>query len=183
MARIAKNPLEIPTGVKVKLEGDLVVVEGPKGKEQHILGKGLHLDVQEKALVLNADDYKTNPKLSSMHGLTRTILKNMLLGVSKGFEKKLEIRGVGYRAAVEKGKLTMTVGYSHPVVMELPVGITIDVDKQVNLTVKGNNKYMVGETAARIRRAKPPEVYKGTGIRYLGEAVIQKVGKSAAGGK
>jgi large subunit ribosomal protein L6 len=121
--------------------------------------------------------------LSAQHGLTRTLLKNILSGVSKGFEKKLEIRGVGYRAAVDKGVLTMTVGYSHPVVMELPVGITVDVEKQVNLTVKGNNKYMVGETAARIRRAKPPEVYKGTGIRYLNEAVIQKVGKSAAGGK
>jgi large subunit ribosomal protein L6 len=183
MARIAKNPLEIPSGVKVKLEGDLVKVEGPKGKEEYRLSKGLHLDIQEKALVLNADDYKTNVKLSSLHGLTRTLLKNMLLGVSKGFEKKLEIRGVGYRAAVEKNKLNMTVGFSHPVVIDLPVGITIDVDKQVNLTVKGVNKYMVGETAARIRRVKPPEVYKGTGIRYVNEYVIQKVGKSAATSK
>jgi len=183
MARIAKNPLEIPAGVKVKLEGNKVLVEGPKGKEQYELGKGLHLDIQDKALVLNADDYKTDPKLSSLHGLTRTLLKNMLLGVSKGFEKKLEIRGVGYRAAVEKGKLTLTVGYSHPVVIDLPVGITVDIEKQVNLTVKGVNKYMVGEIAARIRRVKPPEVYKGTGIRYVNEFVIQKVGKAAAGSK
>jgi large subunit ribosomal protein L6 len=183
MARIAKNPLEIPAGVKVKLDGNMVLVEGPKGKEQYELGKGLRLEVLEKSLVLHADDYKADPKLSAQHGLTRTLIKNMLVGVFQGFEKKLEIRGVGYRAAVEKGKLTMTVGFSHPVVIELPVGITVDVEKQVNLTVKGVNKYMVGEVAARIRRVKPPEVYKGTGIRYLNESVIQKVGKAAAGAK
>lgn len=183
MARIAKNPLEIPAGVKVKVEGSRVLVEGPKGKEQHDLAAGLRLEIQEKALILHADDYSTSTKLSPLHGLTRSLLKNMLLGVSKGFEKKLEIRGVGYRAAVEKGKLTMTVGYSHPVVMDLPPGITIDIDKQVNLTIKGVNKYQVGETAARIRRQKPPEVYKGTGIRYLNEMVRQKVGKAAASGK
>lgn len=183
MARIAKNPLDIPAGVKVKVDGNKVLVEGSKGKEQLELGKGLRLEVQDKALVLHAEDYKTDPKLSSLHGLTRTLLKNMLLGVSHGFEKKLEIRGVGYRAAVEKGKLNLTVGFSHPVLMELPAGITVDIDKQVNLTVKGVNKYLVGEVAARIRRVKPPEVYKGTGIRYLNEHVIQKVGKAAAGAK
>ena len=128
MARIAKNPLEIPAGVKVKVDGAHVLVEGPKGKETLDLSHGLHLDIQEKAIVLNSDDYSTNTKLSPLHGLTRSLLKNMLLGVSKGFEKKLEIRGVGFRAAVDKGKLTMTVGYSHPVVMILPPGITIDVE-------------------------------------------------------
>ena len=183
MARIAKNPLPIPAGVKVKLDGSKVLVEGPKGKEEHLLAPGLKLEVQEKALVLHADDYGTSPKLSSLHGLTRTLLKNILLGVSKGFEKKLEIRGIGYRAAVDKGKLNLTLGFSHPVALALPSGITVDVEKQVNLTVKGINKYMVGETAARIRRVRPPEVYKGTGIRYLNETVRQKVGKAASTGK
>ncbi len=183
MARIAKNPVEIPAGVKVKVDGSQVLIEGPKGKETLKMCPGLKVELQEKALVLHSEDYKVHPKQSALHGLTRTLLKNIILGVSKGFEKKLEIRGVGYRAAVDKGRLNMTLGFSHPVSMELPQGITIDIEKQVNLTVKGINKCMVGEMAAKIRRVRPPEVYKGTGIRYLNEVVRQKVGKAASTGK
>src|SRR5581483_1922754 len=121
--------------------------------------------------------------LNASHGLTHALIKNMIVGVSAGFEKKLEIQGVGYRAAMDKGKLSMSLGFSHPVVLDLPKGVTVDIEKQTLLTVKGTDKYLVGETAAKIRRVKPPEVYKGTGIRYLGEYVRKKVGKTGATGK
>jgi large subunit ribosomal protein L6 len=183
MARIARKPLELPAGVKVKTEGPKVLVEGPKGKLQLELTPGLRLEISEKSLVVEAKGDDVDSGVSSRHGLTRSLVQNMIKGVSKGFEKKLEIRGVGYRAAVDKGKLTMSVGFSHPVVLVLPPGITVDVEKLVNLSVKGVDKYLVGEMAARIRRVKPPEVYKGTGIRYLNEMVRQKVGKAAASGK
>ena len=183
MARIARKPLDIPPGVKVKTEGSELLFEGPKGKMHLNLTEGLSLELKDKTLVVEAVGDKTDAGVSARHGLTRTLVKNMLQGVFAGFEKKLEIRGVGYRAAVDKGKLNMSVGFSHPVVMILPPGITVDVEKQVNLTVKGVDKYLVGEIAARIRRVKPPEVYKGTGIRYLNEIVRQKVGKTAASGK
>ncbi len=183
MARIARNPLELPAGVKMKTEGSKILVEGPKGKLELHLTPGLRLEMKEKSVVVEAKGDDTDSGVSSRHGLTRSLVQNMIKGVSQGFEKKLEIRGVGYRAAMEKGKLVLSVGFSHPVVLSLPTGITVDVEKQVNLTVKGVDKCLVGETAARIRRVKPPEVYKGTGIRYLNEMVRQKVGKTAASGK
>lgn len=185
MARIAKKPIEVPTGVKVKPEGNRVVIDGPKGSLNHELMPGLKIEVKEKDLfVLTVDDSPVEAKaLNASHGLTHALIQNMIHGVTAGFEKKLEIQGVGYRAAMEKGKLSMSLGFSHPVVMELPKGVTVDIEKQTLLTVKGIDKYLVGETAAKIRRVKPPEVYKGTGIRYLGEYVRKKVGKTGATGK
>jgi len=185
MARIAKKPIQIPSGIKVKTEGNQVVVEGSKGSLAHELMPGLKVEVQDKNLhVLAMENSSIDSKvLSARHGLTRALVKNMVDGVYAGFEKKLEIQGVGYRAAVEKGKLNMSLGFTHPVVMELPKGITVDVEKQTLLTVKGIDKYLVGEVAAKIRNVKPPEVYKGTGIRYLGEYVRKKVGKTGATGK
>jgi large subunit ribosomal protein L6 len=183
MARIARNPLEVPAGVKVKAEGSKILVEGPKGKLELVLTPGLSLEFKDQNVVVQAKGDDVDAGISARHGLTRTLVRNMIQGVAKGYERKLEIRGVGYRANVEKGKLTLSVGFSHAVVLVLPPGITVDVDKQVNLTVKGVDKYLVGEMAARIRRIKPPEVYKGTGIRYLNEIVRQKVGKAAASGK
>jgi large subunit ribosomal protein L6 len=185
MARIANKPVEIPQGVKIRLEGNRVTVEGPKGSLNRELMPGLKLEIKDKSFfVLPIADAKVPAKaLNASHGLTNALVKNMVLGVTSGFEKKLEIQGVGYRAAVDKGKLNMSLGFSHPVVMELPKGVTVDIEKQVLLTVKGVDKYLVGETAAKIRRVKPPEVYKGTGIRYLGEYVRKKVGKTGATGK
>ncbi len=185
MARIAKKPITIPTGVKIKAEGNKVTVEGPKGSVAHEMMPDIKVEVKDQNLwVLTAPDAKTDPRaLNASHGLTHALVKNMVQGVSTGFEKKLEIQGVGYRAALEKGKLSMSLGFSHPVVLELPKGITVDIEKQTLLTVKGIDKYMVGEMAAKIRRVKPPEVYKGTGIRYLGEYVRKKVGKTGAAGK
>jgi large subunit ribosomal protein L6 len=185
MARIAKKPIEIPQGVKIKTDGGKVLVEGPKGSLNHELMPGLKLDVKEKTLfVLPIENAEVEAKaLNASHGLTHALIKNMLRGVSVGFEKKLEIQGVGYRAALDKGKLTLSLGFSHPIIMELPKGITIDIEKQTFLTIKGVDKYLVGEMTAKIRRVKPPEVYKGTGIRYLGEYVRKKVGKTGATGK
>lgn len=189
MARIAHKPIALPQGVKTRVEGRKVTVEGPKGSLSLELMPDLKMELKGQEICVMTEEGARTPlrALSASHGLTRTLLKNMVQGVSQGFEKKLEIRGVGYRAAVEKGKLVMSLGFSHPVELELPKGITVDVDKQVFLTVKGVDKYQVGETAAIIRRVKPAEVYKGTGIRYQNEYVIQKVGKAgkagAAGGK
>lgn len=185
MARIAKKPIEIPSGVKIKTEGVKITVEGSKGTLSIEMMPGLKVETKDKNLfvtpVENAD--VEAKALNASHGLTHALVKNMIQGVTTGFEKKLEIQGVGYRAAMDKGKLSMTLGFSHPVVMELPKGVTIDIEKQTLLTVKGIDKYLVGEMAAKIRRVKPPEVYKGTGIRYLGEYVRKKVGKTGATGK
>ncbi len=185
MARIAKKPIEIPLGVKIKTEGNRVTVDGPKGSLSLELMPGMKVETKDKNLLIipvegNNADLKA---LNANHGLTHALVKNMLVGVTTGFEKKLEIQGVGYRATLEKGKLSMSLGFSHPVVMDLPKGVTVDIEKQTLLTVKGIDKYLVGEMAAKIRRVKPPEVYKGTGIRYLGEYVRKKVGKTGATGK
>jgi large subunit ribosomal protein L6 len=185
MARIAKKPMLIPQGVKIKSEGNRVTVEGPKGSLNLELMPGLKVEVQDKNLLVSPiENAKVETKaLNASHGLTHALVKAMIQGVTSGFEKKLEIQGVGYRAAMEKGKLSMSLGFSHPIVMDLPKGIAVDIEKQTLLTVKGIDKYLVGETAAKIRRVKPPEVYKGTGIRYLGEYVRKKVGKTGATGK
>ncbi len=185
MARMAKKPIEIPQGVKIKTEGVRITIEGPKGSLSHQLMRGLKVDLKDKSLfVIPIENSDVAAKtMNANHGLTHALVKNMLQGVTTGFEKKLEIQGVGYRAAMDKGKLSMSLGFSHPVVIELPKGIAVDIEKQTLLTVKGTDKYLVGETAAKIRRVKPPEVYKGTGIRYQGEYVRKKVGKTGATGK
>jgi len=185
MARIAKKPIEIPQGIKIKTDKNRVSVEGPKGSLSLEMMPGLRIDIQgQNLLVLPIDKTNVEAKiLNASHGLTHALVKNMIQGVATGFEKKLEIQGVGYRAAMDKGKLNMSLGFSHPVVMELPKGVTVDIEKQTLLTVKGIDKYLVGEMAAKIRRVKPPEVYKGTGIRYQGEYVRKKVGKTGATGK
>jgi large subunit ribosomal protein L6 len=181
MARIAKKPIDLPSGVKVKTEGRKVTVEGPKGTLSHEMVLGIKVEAQGQQLLVSITGNEKT--LNSFHGLTRALIKNMVLGVTTGFERKLEIQGVGYRAALDKGKLSMSLGFSHPVIMDLPKGVSVDIEKQTLLTVKGMDKYLVGETAAKIRRVKPPEVYKGTGIRYAGEHVRKKVGKTGATGK
>jgi large subunit ribosomal protein L6 len=185
MARIAKKAIDVPQGVKIKAEGSRVAIEGPKGALSIELMPGIKVELKDKSLfVLPIENTQADAKaLNASHGLTHALIKNMVLGVTAGFEKKLEIQGVGYRASLDKGKLSMSLGFSHPVVMDLPKGVTVDIEKQTLLTVKGMDKYLVGEMAAKIRRVKPPEVYKGTGIRYLGEYVRKKVGKTGATGK
>lgn len=182
MARIAYKPIPLPAGVTVTVTGSTVRVQGPKGEFAQELLEGLKAEVESGILrVFPKEGVRVAPRvLSVRHGLARKLLKNMVEGAVKGFEKKLEIRGVGYRAAVEKGHLHLTVGFSHPVSYPIPKGITIEVEKQTLLTIKGVDKWLVGETAATIRRLKPPEVYKGTGIRYQGEVVRQKAGKAGA---
>ncbi len=178
MSRIGKMPIEIPAGVNVNIEGNVVTVKGPKGtltKEFHkdmIIGKeGTQL------VVTRPSDEKIH---KSLHGLTRTLLSNMVVGVTKGFEKSLEINGVGYRAQKQGKKLVLTLGYSHPVEMDEPAGITFDVPAPNKIIVKGCDKQEVGEYAAKIRAKREPEVYKGKGIKYETEVIRRKEGKAGA---
>lgn len=177
MSRIGLKPIDIPQGVEVKLEGNKVSVKGPKGE----LTKNIHADMivtieDNQVIVARPNDQKES---RSLHGTTRTVIGNMVEGVTKGFEKSLEISGVGYRAQKQGNKLVISAGYSHPVEIEAIDGIEIDVPKNTELTVKGIDKELVGATAANIRAIRPPEPYKGKGIRYAGEYVRRKEGKTA----
>ena len=176
MSRIGKRPIEIPSGVEVKLDGQVVTVKGPKGTEVVTVRDEIRVVVADNQITLETtnDERKTN----ALHGLSRTLVANAVEGVSKGFEKKLEIQGVGYRANMEGSNLNLQLGYSHPVVVEPPAGITITVDKNVNISVCGSNKQMVGDVAALIRSKRPPEPYKGKGVKYDGEYIARKAGKA-----
>jgi len=176
MSRIGKMPVTIPKGVKVEVFNNKVKVTGEKGT----LEETIHSDIQIK---LNEDKvYVSRPSESkfhkSLHGLSRNLINNMVKGVSSGFEKVLEIQGVGYRAAIEGGKMVIQVGYSHPIKVDPPKGIEFEVEKQKIIKVKGIDKQLVGEMAAKIRVLRKPEPYKGKGIRYIDEVVRRKVGKT-----
>ncbi|MFO7152550.1 MAG: 50S ribosomal protein L6 [Bacillota bacterium] len=179
MSRIGKKPIEIPKGVEVKIEGNVVTVKGPKGT----LTKEFHKDMQilqedGKILVKRPSDDKEH---KALHGLTRSLLANMVNGVVNGYEKALVLEGVGYRASKQGNKLVLNVGFSHPVEIEAPKGIDFEVPAQNKIIVRGIDKELVGITAAKIRSVKEPEPYKGKGIRYENEVVRRKAGK--AGGK
>lgn len=181
MSRIGKMPIEVPAGVNVDIKGSIVTVKGPKGT----LTKEFHKDIMiekegSSILVTRPSDNKIH---RSLHGLIRTLVNNMVTGVTKGFEKTLEINGVGYRAQKQGKKLVLTLGYSHPVEMEEPEGITVDVPTPNKLIVKGCDKQEVGEFAAKIRRKRKPEVYKGKGIKYENEVIRRKEGKAGAKAK
>ncbi len=181
MSRIGKMPIEIPAGVNVDIKDSVVTVKGPKGT----LTKEFHKDMMIKKegtqiLVTRPSDEKSH---KSLHGLTRTLVSNMVEGVTKGFEKALEINGVGYRAQKQGKKLVLTLGYSHPVEMDEPAGITVDVPAPNKLIVKGCDKQEVGEFAAKIRAKREPEVYKGKGIKYETEVIRRKEGKAGGKGK
>jgi len=181
MSRIGKMPIEIPAGVNVDIKENIVTVKGPMGA----LTKELHKDMIIKkdgtaVIVERPSDSKMH---RSLHGLTRTLVSNMVDGVTKGFEKTLEINGVGYRAQKQGKKLVLTLGYSHPVEMDEPAGISVDVPTPNKLIVKGCDKQEVGEFAAKIRIKRPPEVYKGKGIKYDYEVIRRKEGKTGAKGK
>lgn len=182
MSRIGRLPIEIPTGVDVKIDANNnVTVKGPKGT----LSMGLHEDMIIKAEkgVLTVQRPSESKLHKSLHGLTRTLVNNMVEGVTKGYEKTLEINGVGYRAQKQGKKLVLTLGYSHPVEMDEPAGLTIEVPAQNKIIVKGIDKQAVGELAAKIRSKREPEPYKGKGIKYDTEVIRRKEGKTGGKGK
>lgn len=176
MSRIGKKPIEIPSGVEVKIEGNMITVKGPKGTESVTFRDEVKVSVADNHVIVepNSEDRKTN----ALHGLFRTLIANAVHGVSQGFEKKLEIVGVGYRANMEGSNLNLVLGYSHPVVVVPPTGITLAVEANTKISVKGTNKQTVGDVAAFIRSKRPPEVYKGKGVKYEGEHIRRKAGKA-----
>jgi len=169
-------PVEIPADVDVKINGQEVTVKGPKGTLVETFHKNMTIKKEGNTLIVTRpNDEKEN---RALHGLTRSLLNNMVVGVTQGFEKQLEIVGVGYRAQKQGKKLVLTLGYSHPVEIEEPAGITIEVPSPDKIIVKGADKQAVGELAAKIRAKRPPEPYKGKGIRYAGEVIVRKEGKT-----
>lgn len=177
MSRIGKSPIAIPAGVEVKIEGHTVTVKGPKGSLTQEFLPYVSIAQEGSEIKVTVD----NEAHGNLHGLTRTLINNMVIGVTHGFEKTLEVNGIGYRAQKQGKKLVLTVGYSHPVEIEEIEGITIDVPNPNTIVVKGIDKQVVGQIAANIREKKQPEPYKGKGIKYAGERIIRKEGK--AGGK
>ena len=177
MSRIGKMPVSVPPGVEVTIRGSHVSVKGPKGEISRTFHRDMSVSLEDNQLVVTRP---TDNRLHrSLHGLTRALLANMVHGVHEGFRKELEIHGVGYRAQVEGEKLVLSVGYSHPVQIEPPPGITLSVDKSSrNIAVEGVDKELVGKVAAEIRAVRKPEPYKGKGIRYAGEHVRRKAGKA-----
>ncbi len=175
MSRIGKMPVTIPAGVKVNVEGDSLHVAGKKGTLSRSIPRGVAVTVEDGKVRVAAE----GPGSGNLHGLYRTLMSNMIKGVTDGFTRTLDIVGVGYKAEVKAGALQMALGFSHPVVFALPKGITAEVEANTVIKVNGIDKELVGETAARIRALRPPDVYKNKGIRYRGERLIKKVGKAA----
>lgn len=181
MSRIGKRPIPIPEGVKVITEDDVITVEGQKGILQRKIHPGIKVSVEDgKIFVSRSSDQR---QLKALHGLTRTLLANMVQGVTEGFKKTLEIVGVGYRAEVKGNILNLTLGYSHPVSFEVPHGVSVHVERQTLITVEGIDKYQVGQVAAKIRDFRKPDSYKGKGIRYTDEKLRRKVGKASTGSR
>ncbi|MBO9997862.1 MAG: 50S ribosomal protein L6 [Cyanobacteria bacterium SID2] len=176
MSRIGKRPVAIPKNVNVTIDGQAVSVKGPKGELARVFPREVSLQQDGDTIVVKRRD--DSRVCRARHGLSRTLLFNMVEGVSRGFERRLEIQGVGYRAQVKGKNLVLNVGYSKPVEIQPPDGIELAVEGNTNVIVKGINKEVVGNTAARIRDVRPPEVYKGKGIRYAGEQVRRKAGKA-----
>lgn len=182
MSRIGRLPVDIPTGVQVELTGSKVRVKGPKGELHREFSKLIDIKMEDNQLkIARASD---NPEERALHGTTRAVLANMVHGVSKGFEVVLEVEGVGYRAELEGKNLALFVGYSHPVKIEPPAGISFETDaKTRQIKVLGFDKELVGQVAANVRSVRPPEPYHGKGLRYLGEKVRRKAGKAGKGAK
>ena len=176
MSRIGNRKTEVPEGVTVKVENDIVTVTGPKGSLSQKMLKGISLEQEGNTITLT----RVNDAAKAMHGTMNALLHNMILGVTKGYEKGLEIIGVGYRFNVAGNKLTINAGYSHPVVMDVPEGLTVEAPSNTEIVVKGIDKVLVGEFAANVRKVRKPEPYKGKGIRYKDEHIQRKEGKKAA---
>ena len=176
MSRIGKLPIEIPQGVEITISGQTVSAKGPLGTESVTVREEILIKKEDNQVILTRRDEER--KTRALHGLSRTLVANAINGVKTGFEKKLELQGVGYRAAMQGTTLNLQLGYSHPVNIEPPKGIEITVEANTKITVKGSNKQTVGDVSAEIRSKRPPEVYKGKGVRYEGEYVRRKAGKA-----
>jgi large subunit ribosomal protein L6 len=177
MSRIGKQPIELPASVSVSLSPGRVMVNGPLGELSQDVPTRMKIEQSDGAITVTRPTERGDDR--ALHGLTRSLIANMVEGVTKGFEKRLELQGVGYRAAMQGTDLRLDVGYSHPVVIKAPQGISFEVPTQTEVVVKGVNKQQVGQIAAEVRKVRPPEPYKGKGIRYQGEYVRRKVGKRA----
>lgn len=176
MSRIGKLPIEIPQGVEVTIDGQTITAKGPLGNESVTVREEIIVKKEDNIVTLTRRDEER--KTRALHGLSRTLVANAINGVKTGFEKKLELQGVGYRAAMQGKVLNLQLGYSHPINIEPPSGIQIAVEANTKISVKGSNKQTVGDVAAEIRSKRPPEVYKGKGVRYEGEYVRRKAGKT-----
>jgi large subunit ribosomal protein L6 len=177
MSRIGKQPIVVPEGVKVAMEGNTVSVEGPRGKLSQAIPSGLSIKMDGSVLsVGRGSDHR---ELRALHGLTRSLLANMVHGVKNGFERKLDIIGIGYRAQLQGKNLQLSLGYSHPVIFPLPDGVQADVERQVSITLRGADKALLGQLAAKLRALRKPDPYKGKGIKYAEEHIRRKVGKKA----
>lgn len=181
MSRLGKLPIVIPSGVDVKIDDSFITVKGPKGELKQKLNELVKVELKD-GLVEVSIEKKENKKQRAFWGLFRSLINNMVVGVSEGFEKKLEVNGVGYRVAVSGKKLNLNLGYSHPIEFPLPDGITAEVEGNI-ITISGFDKQAVGEVAAQIRKLRKPEPYKGKGIKYVDEIIIRKEGKTAAKGE
>ncbi|MDN6459668.1 MAG: 50S ribosomal protein L6 [Bifidobacterium crudilactis] len=176
MSRIGKNPISVPNGVEVKIDGQDVAVKGPKGDLSASIAEPITVSLEDGVVTVSRPDEERESR--SLHGLSRTMVNNMIVGVTEGYSKALEIVGTGYRVLAKGSNLELTLGYSHSITVEPPEGISFTVDGQTKLAVHGIDKQLVGETAANIRKLRKPEPYKGKGVRYVGENVRRKVGKA-----
>lgn len=181
MSRKGKLPIALPKGVEVKISGENISVKGPKGTLLYPMHKGIGVEIDKEQIHVTVKDDATG--LSNFHGLYRSLIQNMIQGATQGFERQLEMVGIGYRAAVQGKNLDLQIGLSHPTKLPIPEGINVTVDKGTVIVIKGLNKQAVGQFAATIRAQKPPEPYQGKGIRYAGEYVRKKAGKAAAAKK
>ena len=177
MSRIGRKPVSIPQGVKVQVEGNTVRAEGPKGKLSQSIPSGVSVSMDSNVLTVARDSDHRNVR--ALHGLTRSLLANMVTGVKDGFERKLEIVGIGYRCQLQGKALQLALGYSHPIIFPLPEGIQAEVERQVSITLRGADKALLGQTAAKLRALRKPDPYKGKGIKYADEHIRRKVGKKA----
>ena len=176
MSRIGNKPVDVPSGVDIVVDGSLVTVKGSKGQLKRSFNERIGFDIEDGVITVTRPDDARESR--ALHGLSRALLNNMVVGVSDGFRKELEIHGVGYRASLKGSNIELLVGYSHPVEVEAPEGITFEVPDQTKIVVSGIDKEQVGQVAADIRKVRPPEPYKGKGIRYVGEYVRRKAGKA-----
>ncbi|WP_309071307.1 50S ribosomal protein L6 [Arthrobacter sp.] len=176
MSRIGRLPITVPAGVEVKVDGNVVSVKGSKGELSHTVASPIQVSLEESTITVSRPNDEREAR--SLHGLTRTLISNMIVGVTEGYKKNLEIVGTGYRVQAKGSDLEFALGYSHPVPVKAPEGITLTVDSPTKVSVSGINKQQVGEVAANIRKLRRPDPYKGKGIRYAGEVIRRKVGKA-----
>lgn len=179
MSRLGKKPIALPKGVEVKVEKNVALVKGAKGQLETPIPNGISLKIEQDQVVMEVETAKLTHR--SMHGLHYVLLKNAITGVTDGFEKKLSLIGVGYRAAVKGTSLDLQLGFSHPSLLDIPEGLSVKVEKNTMITISGTDKQKVGQFAANVRALRPPEPYKGKGVRYVDEYVRKKAGKTAKG--